>query len=100
MPSSMIFGHHICSILLYASNPFTATSACVNGSVRLLVGTGTSFYVSEGSYPENFFISNQLARGRVEICIGGQYGAVCNTGWGNTDATIVCRQLGFSSYGE
>eukprot|EP00731_Ephydatia_muelleri_P035718 Em0151g10a len=76
-----------------------ASSACVNGGVRLLVGTGTSFYGSEGSYPANFFISNQLARGRVEVCIGGQYGAVCNTGWGNTDASVVCKQLGFSSYG-
>ena len=86
--------------VLYDSNIFTASSACVSGSVRLLVGMGTSFYRSEANYPANFFISNQLSRGRVEVCIGGQYGAVCNTGWGNTDASVVCKQLGFSSYGE
>ena len=34
------------------------------------------------------------------MCIGGQYGALCNTGWGNMDASVVCRQLGFSPYGE
>ena len=34
--------------------------------------------------------------GRVEVCQHGQWRTVCNDGWGNEEAEVVCRQLGFS----
>ena len=37
--------------------------------------------------------------GRVEICIGNQYGTVCDRMWDTTDASVVCRQLGWSYTG-
>lgn len=79
---------------------FPAT--CEEGSVRLSLEGSIidSVYMAEDEIEEHYFIKDELARGRVEVCIGESYGTVCDSNWNFTDASVICHQLGFSRYGN
>jgi len=38
--------------------------------------------------------------GRLEVCLGGQWGTVCRNNWGEKDSAVVCGQLGYSRQGK
>ena len=36
----------------------------------------------------------------MEICLNNTWGLLCGEGWKNSEASVVCQQLGFSQYGK
>ena len=51
---------------------------------------------------ENLYIKDELKIGRVEVCVGGEFGSVCHDEkFSNSKAiSVICHQLGFSRYGQ
>ena len=37
-----------------------------------------SLYMNPDRFEDEYFIKGELARGRVEVCVGGRYGSVCD----------------------
>ena len=70
--------------------------SCVDGSVRLQNPDASS----ESQLPSYDLIKDQVSRGMVEVCVNGSYSRVCDDGWDNRDASVVCSQVGFSRYGK
>ena len=87
--------------ILHHVPSFAAT--CMDGALRLLVGRGTDYYLGTTDYDNSYYSKpdmNGLLRGRVELCMNGSFGQVCDHQWTNQDASVVCRGLGWSPYGQ
>ena len=52
----------------------------MNGKVRLVDG------------------ANEM-EGRVEVCLDGAWGSICDNDWSRSDASVLCKQIGYSPTG-
>ena len=39
------------------------------------------------------------SEGRLEVCVNGAWGTICDTAYGTRDAQVACRQLGYDDHG-
>ena len=69
---------------------------------RLLVCICIGEIIENCIEEDNIRLSNgepDGSSGRVEVCLDGHWGTVCDDGWDINDATTVCRQLGYTDPG-
>ena len=74
-----------CSMYLYIKlcSSECIIGTCTHGSVRVVNRYGTL-----------------TRQGNVELCINGRWRMVCANSWHNRDASVVCRELGYSPFGK
>ena len=70
---------HAFSYCVIASH--VQTDSCPYGDVRLVNGSDSS-------------------EDRLEICINGKWGTVCDDHWNDNNTDVVCRQVGDYSSGQ
>ncbi len=80
----------------------TYSALCIEYTVRLLLGgTLEADYIREDTVYDNYYyIKDRLTAGRVEVCIEGNYTAICMDTWSHLGASVICNQLGFSPNGR
>ena len=72
-------GGNIAILDYYAQQNVDPSALCANGAVKLVDG-------------------RDRFEGRVELCIGGTWGTVCqDVFWDDADAQVICRQVGYTN---
>ena len=92
-PVSTMYMMHYCRLCTCVKSPnyqlvirtwllyICSAAACLDGDIRLMDGPSE-------------------VEGRVEVCFGNQWFSICDSGFDNRDASVACRQLGYSRYRE
>ena len=69
--------------------PPTTPPLCNEGELRQLSANYSSIRSMYGTF-------QTVAEFRFEVCTGDQYASICDVGWDDTDAAVICYVLGYS----
>ena len=83
MQMESIIIHECMHMSFYHPTDLLPLLGVCNGHLRLVQGMN----VSSGA-------------GRVEMCMQGLWGTVCDHSWDNSAAQVVCKQLGYPNTGS
>lgn len=68
--------------------PPTTPPLCNEGELRQLSANYSSIRSMYGTF-------QTIAEFRFEVCTGDQYASICDVGWDDTDAAVICYVLGY-----
>lgn len=63
---------------------------------HLGVATHAPLVIDESHIFVRFIGTGQHNEGLVEVYVNGVWGTICDDGWTNTDAGVICSMMGFS----
>ena len=70
-------------------------------SLVLLCGTlGPCQHGSVRVVSSRYTYTTITSQGNVELCINGRWRTMCANSWDNRDASVVCRETGYSPFGN
>lgn len=84
----VIYNQRSIKIFYLSSGP----RRCYPGDVRRINVTYSSMMVNREYLT--------VLEGSFEQCIGGYNGPVCDIGWDDVDATVLCRRIQSNNYGR
>jgi len=73
---------------------FHRNALLLSGLLTLIIALDGDLRIVDGF---SFDSSSSASSGRLEIYYNGEWGTICDDGFGTTEANVACQQLGYSS---
>ena len=73
---------------------------CLHESLTACVIYANHLIVCSTDWEMRLVNGGSSLEGRLEVCLNGVWGTICDQSWDDTDAGVVCSQMGHSARGK